>query len=96
MTMDRRDEASTGSGSSASGAEDGERWREGSTGNQHSASGAGGERWREVVRLLEDNARARTRLEAVETSLLREARACDVPARLGYVSLEEFAECWRS
>ena len=52
----------------------------------------GGERWREVVRLLEDNARARTRLEAVETALLREARACDVPARLGYVSLEEFAE----
>ena len=52
----------------------------------------GGERWREVVRLLEDNARARTRLEALETALLREARACDVPARLGYVSLEEFTE----
>jgi len=53
---------------------------------------AHGERWREVVRLLEANARARTRLEAVETALLREARACDVPARLGYVSLEEFVE----
>jgi len=65
---------------------------EGSAGMQGAASGTRGERWREVVRLLEENARARTRLEAVETALLREARACDVPARLGYVSLEEFAE----
>ncbi len=78
MLVDRRDEGSAGIEAAVRGAA------------VHEV--AGRERWREVVRLLEDNARVRTRLEAVETALLREASACDVAARLGYVSLEEFGE----
>src|SRR3990167_10790530 len=65
------------------------------SGDRDAASGAGPEvepRWQVVLRLLEDNARTRVKLEAIESELILEADACALHRRLGYVSLAEFLE----
>ena len=49
-------------------------------------------RWQVVLRRLEDTARARVKLEAIESALILEADACDLPRHLGYASLAELLE----
>ena len=56
------------------------------------STGVAEPRWRVVLRLLEDNARTRVKLEAIETELILEADACDLHRHLGYSSLAELLE----
>ncbi len=49
-------------------------------------------RWQVVLRRLEDNARTRVKLDAIESELILEADACDLHRHLGYSSLAELLE----
>ena len=55
-------------------------------------SHAAGPRWQVVLRSLEEIARTRVQLEAVESALILEADACDLHRHLGYGSLAELLE----
>lgn len=50
------------------------------------------ERWQVVLCELEENIHTRVQLEARESTLLLEAEECELPRRLGYVSMAEFME----
>ena len=55
-------------------------------------SHAAGPRWQVVLRRLEEIARTRVKLEAIESALILEADACDLHRHLGYGSLAELLE----
>ncbi len=71
----------------------------GVTTDEHDEQGAAagrshetGPRWQVVLRRLEEIARTRVKLEAIESALILEADACDLHRHLGYGSLAELLE----